>query len=323
MEVFFLISIVLIFVAAFLFAERILAAMMGPQRAEAKRTERRLKLLKEIGDGGRAKSIIKQARGTKENAFDLWLAEQRGFRDFARALKGSGSKLTLSQVIFYSVLLGAGTFAVLFLLERALFGAIAGSIALIILPLKISIDYKKRLGKFEEGLIEALDLIIRALRAGQPFSESLLLVAQELEGPVAEEFGIMFAEVNYGVSIKEAFDHMIERVPSVTLKAMAVAVVLQKETGGNLAEVLTNVANVLRSRFKFYRKVRTLSAEGRLSALILIAVPFVLFGMISLSSPGYVAPLVETEQGHRLIIISAIMMVIGILWVKRIVTIDV
>ena len=231
--------------------------------------------------------------------------------------------MTLSKVILYSVLLGAGTFAVLFIFGRPLFGAIAGAIALIILPLKISIDYKKRLAKFEEGLIEALDLIIRALRAGQPFSESLLLVAQELEGPVAEEFGIMFAEVNYGVSIKEAFDHMIERVPSVTLKAMAVAVVLQKETGGNLAEVLTNVANVLRSRFKFYRKVRTLSAEGRLSALILIAVPFVLFGMISLSSPGYVAPLVETEQGHRLIITSAIMMVIGILWVKRIVTIDV
>lgn len=323
MEGFFLISVTLIFVAAFLFAERILAAVMGPQRAEAKRTEKRLQLLKNIEESGRAKSLIKDVRSGQANAFDEWLGQVRILRNFSQALKGSGSKYTLSQVLLISVALGAVTFGVLFLLGRPVFGSIAGVIALLILPLKISLDYKKRVDKFEEGLVEALDMIIRALRAGQPFTESLLLVAQELEGPAAEEFGIMFAEVNYGVSLKDAFDHMIERVPSVTLKAMAVAVVLQKETGGNLAEVLVNVSDVLRARFKFHRKVRTLSAEGRLSAVILIAVPFVLFGLLSLVNPDYVAPLVQTPQGIRVLIIAGIMMVIGVIWIKRIITIDV
>jgi tight adherence protein B len=219
--------------------------------------------------------------------------------------------------------MGSTGFAVFWLLGNPLLAAVVGVLLIALLPVKITIDYNKRLREFDAGLVEALGVMTRSLKAGQPFNESMLMVARELQGPVAEEFGLTFAELNYGLSIKEAFTHMTDRVPSVTLKALVVAVLLQRDTGGNLAELLENISGVLRGRFRFERRVRTLSAEGRMSSVILIAVPFVLFGLIYITTPSYVAELTHESLGHTLIGISAIFLVIGIIWVRKITQIDV
>ncbi|MDH3638513.1 MAG: type II secretion system F family protein [Gammaproteobacteria bacterium] len=314
-----LIFIFLVFVAVFLFAERLLAVTVGPHRAEARSFKQRLHFISQTAQIGTAASLLRDAGLESRSPFDSW----PGTTTINRRLRGSGYKITAGQVVLISVALGFAGFSVVSFLGDPLLAVVTGLLLAVVLPIKISVDYNKRMNQFEEGLVEALDVMTRSLKAGQPFNESMLTVAQELTGPVAEEFGLTFAELNYGLSPHQAFEHMLDRVPSVTLKALVVAVLLQRETGGNLAELLSKISGVLRGRFKFQRKVRTLSAEGRLSAVILIAVPFVLFGMIYLTTPSYVAELLRDPKGTTMIAISAALMVIGIIWVRKLTRLDV
>lgn len=310
--------IVLVFVAMFLFIERILALTVGPQRVEAKRFKKRLQLIAQSQEVGSTASLLREAGIDSKSDFDSW-----GTGRINRRLRGAGYKMGAGRVVAICIALGVAGFVVFLFLMGPLLAALVGTILAAALPIKISIDYNKRMQQFEEGLIEALDVMTRALKAGQPFNESMLMVAQELNGPVAEEFGLTFAELNYGLSPQQAFENMLDRVPSMTLKALVVAVLLQRETGGNLAELLTKISAVLRGRFRFQRKVRTVTAEGRLSAVILTLVPFALFGMIHFTTPGYVAELIKNPDGHRLIAISAVLMVIGVFWVRKLTRIDV
>mgnify|MGYP002335761664 FL=1 len=143
-----------------------------------------------------------------------------------------------------------------------------------------------------------------------------------MEGPLAKEFSLMFANINYSKDTKRAILAFIERIPSVSAMAFASAVMVQKETGGNLAENIDNLSRVIRQRFTFRRRVRTLSAEGRLSAWILILLPFVLFAVIYIQTPGYVGELLETEDGNSLLMWGGVGMVIGGIWISKLIRID-
>lgn len=319
MDDFLLLFFILVFVAAFLFFERILGLVVGPRRAEARQFKRRLQFVAQSERSGAAAVLLRDA-GLESNSI---LSSWPGMTTLNRRLRGSGWKLTATQAVAISLALGAAGFVVCVYLVGLLPAAIVGVLLAAVVPIKISMDYKARMRRFEEGLVEALDVMTRALRAGQPFNESMLMVAQELQGPVAEEFGLTFAELNYGLSPQQAFENMLERVPSITLKALVVAVLLQRETGGNLAELLEKISKVLRGRFRFHRKVKTLSAEGRMSSVVLIAVPFVLFGMLHVTSPEYVAILISDPTGHKMITVSLVLLVIGIIWVRKLTRIDV
>ena len=192
------------------------------------------------------------------------------------------------------------------------------------LPLfKIKYDRIKRLEKFEEQLPEALDVMVRALRAGHPFSHSMQMVADEMKNPIAREFGLTFSDINYGNDVRHAMLGLLERVPSMNVMAFVTSILVQKETGGNLTELLSKISTVIRGRFKLNRKIRTLSAEGRMSAWVLTLIPFILFIMISLTSPDYLVILTDSPQGMKLITISSVGMIIGIIWLRRIIRIEV
>ncbi len=319
MDDFLLLFLILVFVAAFLFLERILGLVVGPRRAEARQFKQRLQFVAQSQHSGAAAVLLRDARLDSNSVLSSW----PGMAALNRRLRGSGWKLTATQAVAISLALGAAGFAVCVYLVGFLPAAIVGVLLSAVVPIKISMDYRARMRRFEEGLVEALDVMTRALRAGQPFNESMLMVAQELQGPVAEEFGLTFSELNYGLSPKQAFENMLERVPSITLKALVVAVLLQRETGGNLAELLDKISRVLRGRFRFHRKVRTLSAEGRMSSVVLIAVPFVLFAMLYFTSPEYATVLLNHPTGHKMIAFSSILLVIGIVWVRKLTRIDV
>jgi len=179
------------------------------------------------------------------------------------------------------------------------------------------------MAQFDEQLSEAIDIMRRALQAGHPFSETLHLVADGLDGPISKEFGITFADLNYGSDMRRAMLGLLERMPSVTLMAFVTSVLVQKETGGNLSEILNNISRVIRGRFKFQRKVRTLSAEGRMSAWILAMVPFGLFLLIHFTTPDYLDVLFEKELGRQLIMYAGILGFFGILWIRQILKIEV
>jgi tight adherence protein B len=181
----------------------------------------------------------------------------------------------------------------------------------------------ERMTKFEEQLPDAIDSMRRALKAGHPFGATLKLVAEDMEDPIAREFELTFADLNYGNDIRRAMLGLLQRVPSLTVMALVTSVLVQKETGGNLAEILEQISKVIRGRFRFYRRVKTLSAEGRLSGWILALIPFVLVVVITLTTPTYLPVLLESPTGMKLITAGAIAGFIGILWIRRIIRVEV
>ncbi len=182
---------------------------------------------------------------------------------------------------------------------------------------------QKRIEKFKKQLPEALDLMSRALKAGHAFTNGLKLAADEFNDPLGPEFAEVLDEINFGVSVSNALRNLAKRVECPEIKYFVVGVILQRETGGNLAELMGILAFLIREKFKFQGKVRTLSAEGRLSAFILIALPFGIAGWMWFSNPKYLDPLLTDPIGKIMIIGAAIMMVFGIIVMKKIVDIEV
>lgn len=181
----------------------------------------------------------------------------------------------------------------------------------------------QRLTKFEEQFPEALDVMKRMLVTGHPIKQAFYEVGQELEDPVANEFSHTFNLLNYGYDMRLAVMQMVERNPTVSMMAFSSAVLLQKETGGNLAENLDKVSIVLRARFKLARKVKTLTAESRMSAWILILVPFVVFLMLNIVNPGFTDPLINDPRGIELIMYGLGGIILGTLWIRKIINIEV
>ncbi len=182
---------------------------------------------------------------------------------------------------------------------------------------------QKRIEKFKKQLPEALDLMSRALKAGHAFTNGLKLAADEFNDPLGPEFAEVLDEINFGVSVSNALRNLAKRVECPEIKYFVVGVILQRETGGNLAELMGILAFLIREKFKFQGKVRTLSAEGRLSAFILVALPFGIAGWMWFSNPKYLDPLLTDPIGKIMIIGAAIMMVFGIIVMKKIVAIEV
>jgi tight adherence protein B len=180
----------------------------------------------------------------------------------------------------------------------------------------------KRLDKFEQQLPEALQMMARALRTGYPFSECMKIVSTEMSEPISREFGMTYEEINYGRDIEVAFALMIERVPSLSLIAMSTAIIIQRETGGNLAEVLLKISAVLSGRFKLQRRIKTLSAEGMLSAWILLLLPLILFALMNVLNPDYFTPVYDSPDKMMYLYIFMGLELIAAFWIRIIITID-
>jgi len=180
-----------------------------------------------------------------------------------------------------------------------------------------------RRGKFENKLPEALDFITRALRAGHSITVAMGMAANELSDPIGTEFGIVFDEIGFGIPFDESMTAMAKRVGSSDLDFLVIALLIQRETGGNLTELLEGLAKTVRERIKLKGKVQTLSSEGKFSAILLGSLPFVLGGALSLLNPGYMSALWETPQGHNIMRIGGVLLVIGFVALSRITRIKV
>jgi tight adherence protein B len=181
----------------------------------------------------------------------------------------------------------------------------------------------QRLAMFERQLPEALELVSRALRAGHAFSVGLKMVGEEASDPIGKEFRRVFDEVSMGVALQQALENMTQRVDSVDLRFFTTSVLVQRETGGNLAEIIDSLAGLIRQRFELQLKVKALSAEGRISAVILLGLPFVVGALLFKTSPEYMGLLFTDPIGRNLATVGSIMMVVGAVMMKRMVNIKV
>jgi tight adherence protein B len=182
---------------------------------------------------------------------------------------------------------------------------------------------KRRLAAFDEQFTEAVELVGRALRAGHSFGSALKMVSEEMEDPVAEEFGKTFADYSYGKTMEDALKALVERVGLQDLKFFATAVTLQRETGGNLTEILDNISYIIRERFRLLRQVRALSAEGRLSGTILSITAPALLGILWVMSPKYIELMFTHPMGNMMLIAGGAFQILGIIVIKRLVKMDV
>jgi tight adherence protein B len=189
--------------------------------------------------------------------------------------------------------------------------------------LVLNIKRGRRLRTFEEQFPEALDLIARALKAGHAFATGLKMVADEMPEPVGPEFRKTFDEQNFGLPLKDALENLTHRVPLIDVRFFATAVLIQRETGGNLSEILENLAHVVRERFKILRQVRVYTAHGRLTGYVLLALPAVLCIALSFINPDHMNLLFREPMGQTLLMIAATMQFIGYMWIRQVVKIEV
>ena len=187
----------------------------------------------------------------------------------------------------------------------------------------ISYLRQKRMRQFEERFPEALDLLGRAVRAGHAFTTGLEMIAKESAEPIASEFRTTFEEQNFGLPLRDALLNMTERIPSIDVRFFVTALLIQKETGGNLAEILDGLARVIRDRFRIYREVKVRTAQGRLTAGILIALPIFMMITLNVLNPMYMRVLYEDQLGPVILTVAAAMQVIGSILLWKIIHIEV
>jgi tight adherence protein B len=221
-------------------------------------------------------------------------------------------------VIFLVVFFATGFFAIPIFIRLAVGAAMAA------LPyLYVGRARTKRMTRFDEQLPDALDLMGRALRAGHAFPTALKMVGDEMNDPLASEFAIAFDEVNFGISMQDALMNLATRVPSTDLRYFVIAVMIQRETGGNLSELLSNISSIIRDRIKLMGQVRVLSAEGKMSAWVLGLLPFGAAAMIQLTNPQFLEVLYTDPGGRKMLAVAFTMMVLGVFVMRKIIRIRV
>ncbi len=229
----------------------------------------------------------------------------------------AGMTIKPAKLILFSAVLGLGSYLVFGMFFAHFYVSVPALLIGGALPfLVVAVKRQRRLRKFEENFPEALDLLGRAVRAGHAFTTGLEMIAKECAEPLAGEFRTTFEEQNFGLPLRDALLNLTERVPLVDVRFFVTALLIQKETGGNLAEILDGLASVVRDRFRLQREVQVRTAQGRLTGMILIALPIVVAVALTFINPSYMRVLIDDPKGPTVIAISAAMQVVGslILW---------
>ena len=302
-------------------------AVRGLSNKSTKIMARRIEQLgaaQDVESGDLAADIVKRHEMSGLRWLDRLLSRQAWSRRMDKTLAQADIRAPLGIFVLLSLALAA----IGYLLSGAYVGPIlirlGLSLVLALLPFKwISRRKNKRMADFERQLPEALELVGRALKAGHTFSSGMGMVVGEFSDPIRIEFQKTLEEINFGVGVTVALDNLMDRVDCPDLNFFVVSVKIQNETGGNLAEVVENIALLIRERFKLKGRVRVLSAEGRMTAWVLSLLPFGVCGAIQMLNPGYLDLLFSTPLGRMLSYLVLGMMTFGILVIRRMIRIDV
>ena len=316
---------ILLFVAVVLSVEAIYLWWNNAHGPAAKRIEARLRALSAGGHiSAERLSILKKRLLSDSPRMQRWLMSVPRVGALDRWLEQSGSTWSVAQLLGYCGLVMLCTVALIPLVPVPLPVMLGGAALVWILPfLHVMRVRSKRLKQMEVQLPDAVDMISRALRAGHAFAGALGMVGQEMKAPLGPEFRTTFEEINYGVALDEAMTNLAMRVPVGDLRYFVIAVLIQRESGGNLAEILDTIGTMVRERLKLFDKIRVLSAEGKLSAWILGLLPFGTAGMILVVNPGFMKVLWEDPLGWRMIGGAITSMIFGVLWMRKIIRIRV
>lgn len=325
MDISYVLFAVLLFVAVVAGFEGLYQLWASKNSVEAKRVAARLRGIEGAPEQKSELSIERRADPGRlpwlDQALLPFLPADARLR---RCVHASGTGRSAGELVAASALLALVGAVIPWVLAKPWVFSVLGAGLLSVLPwLWLHRKVAQRMQRFERQIPEALDLMGRALRAGHAFPTAVKMVADEMQDPIGREFRQLFDETNFGIPQNEALLRLAERVPIDDLRYFVIAVMIQRESGGNLAELLDNISAIVRARLKLLGEVRTLSAEGRLSAWILGALPFCVAAVIQLVNPGFMAVLWTDPIGLRMVGGALLLMAVGVWWMRKIIRIRV
>lgn len=316
--------LVLIAVTVFFLVQGLAIPVFGESAQARKRLKEKLNEIESANEEAAYSSLLREKYLRKLSPLERSLEKLPSMEALATLIEQSGAKYLAYRVVLLAIALAVITAFLAWLYFRLWYAPIFGAAIGFYIPFMIiATNRKKRLAKFEEQLPDAIETVTRALRAGHPFPAALKMIGDEFDDPIAGEFELTFNDINYGNDVRRAMLALLGRISTVTVMALVTAVLVQKESGGNLAEILERISGVIRGRFRLYRKIKTLSAEGRMSAWVLALVPLGLFVVLTIASPDYLPTLTDDVRGQKMIIGSLISAACGIFWIRKILRIEV
>ena len=255
---------------------------------------------------------------------DKFVKESAQAKGLSRLIEQSGVQITPSGLILVTLISAAVVgFVTAVFVTRPYAAPLAACIGAL-LPIGFIMNRRtRRLNRFEEQFPEALDLLSRAVRAGHAFQTAMGMVADDLSEPVGPEFKKAFDRQNFGLPLRDALNEMAERIGNLDVRFFVTAVLIQRETGGNLAEILDNLAYVVRERFKIRRQVRVHTAHGRFTAWVLLSLPAALAVALTVINPDHMGLLFHEHMGQMMILGAIVMQTIGYFWIRKVIKIEV
>ena len=299
-------------------------ALLVEWAQERRRQREALRQLRAFANESSEEGVLRAREGELPRWFRPLAARVPAFQDLDLMMEQAGMKghmpLFLMSTIGLTVGLGLATLAVTRLWPAALIAALLGAL----LPYAMVRRRRtKRLYTFEEQLPEAIDLLSRAIRAGHPLTSGLKMVAEETQEPISGEFRRTHEENRFGLPFEDALLALADRVSIIDVRILTTAILIQREVGGNLAEVLDNLAGVIRVRFTIRRQLRVYTAQGRFSGYVLAALPIAVGAAIYSLNPPYISLLFTDPMGKLLVLMAVIFQIIGFLWIRKIVNIEI
>ena len=295
---------------------------------EARNTQARL-LRERLGDSQEPTAndnleLLRDEMLSKIPAFDSILRRSERASMLQKVLDQAGLNIRVGNFFILCTVCGVGAGLILFVITGILPLAWVGLIVGLVTPYTYaSVMRTRRFAKFEELFPQAIDTLGRAVRAGHAFTSALEMISDEVPEPVATEFRKLFEEQKFGMPVRDALMNFVDRVPLVDVKFFVTAVMLQRETGGNLAEILDNLSYMIRERFKIMRQVRVYTAQGRLTMGLLMMLPPIIIAIMLFMSPGFIKPLFTDPMGHAMIAGGITLQTIGYFVIRKIIQIQV
>ncbi|MFK0569851.1 type II secretion system F family protein [Endozoicomonas sp.] len=313
-----LIFALLVFTAVFILMISLTVPLVGEKNEVRRRLKIRMNRLELADHTPTLQRVLREKYLRNLKPWERRLEELPLMEKLGLVIEQSGREMLAYRLVLMSLAGGLMASFFFWLITDAPTLPPVAFIAGLCLPfIKILLDRKKRLDRIEEQLPNAMETMINALRAGHPFIETVRIVSEEQANPLAREFALTFADINYGNDMRRALLGMLQRVPSMAMMMLVVSILVQRDTGGNITEVLGRINQQMRERFRFQRRVRTLSAEGRMGAWVLSLLPFGMFGLLYVINPAYLTPLLETETGNSLLMTALTMILLGVLWIRQ------
>jgi tight adherence protein B len=262
--------------------------------------------------GSETAGILRQRKMSDLPWLQDLLASMTNLGGLEKLLQQANSQMSIGMFFLLSGALGGAGVLIAIMKDYGLLTAMGFSLAGLALPwLYIKRKRKRRFKEFERQLPEALDLMARALRAGHAFSVGMKMIGDEFPDPIGPEFSRTVEEISFGIDVPQAMNNLNDRVISTDLKFFITALVVQRETGGNLAEIIEAISRLIRQRFELFGRVKALSAEGRMSGIILFCMPLVMTAVLWIMNEAYIRILIEDEIGRIMALASGLLMVVG------------